>query len=73
MPPKTPSKGSKIISKQSKTSASKSTASTEKKSNKRKREYFSANFYKIRISFIGKETYSIYIYKVLKQVKISLS
>ncbi|CAF2595786.1 unnamed protein product [Rotaria sp. Silwood2] len=52
MPPKTPSKGSKMISKQTKGSASKSSATTEKKSNKRKR----------------KETYSIYIYKVLKQV-----
>jgi len=37
MPPKTPSKGSKIISKQSKGSASKVAASTEKKSHKRKR------------------------------------
>ena len=53
MPPKTPSKGSKMIAKPTKTSASKSSTGTEKKSNKRKR----------------KETYSIYIYKVLKQVK----
>jgi len=52
VPPKTSTKGSKIISKQSKTSASKSSTSTDKKSNKRKR----------------KESYSIYIYKVLKQV-----
>ncbi|CAF3283706.1 unnamed protein product [Rotaria socialis] len=52
---KTPSKGSKkIISKQSKASvgASKSAPSGVKKANRRKR----------------KETYSIYIYKVLKQV-----
>ncbi|CAF1191982.1 unnamed protein product [Rotaria sp. Silwood1] len=52
MPPKTPSKGSKMITKQTKGSTSKSSATTEKKSHKRKR----------------KETYSIYIYKVLKQV-----
>jgi hypothetical protein len=39
MPPKTPSKGTKIISKQSKSGASKSAASTDKKSNKRKRLY----------------------------------
>ncbi|CAF1642804.1 unnamed protein product, partial [Adineta ricciae] len=52
MPPKTPTKGSKIMKKQSKSNASKSGADVEKKSNKRKR----------------KETYSIYIYKVLKQV-----
>ncbi|CAF2046151.1 unnamed protein product [Rotaria magnacalcarata] len=54
MPPKTPSKGSKMISKPIKGSASKSSASAhvEKKHNKKKR----------------KETYSIYIYKVLKQV-----
>jgi hypothetical protein len=43
MPPKTPSKGSKIISKQTKGSASKSTASTEKKNNKRKRKYLFYN------------------------------
>ncbi|CAF0776880.1 unnamed protein product [Adineta ricciae] len=49
---KTPSKGSKkMISKQSKVT-SKTSASSDKKTNKRKR----------------KETYSIYIYKVLKQV-----
>ena len=39
MPPKTPTKGSKIISKQTKTSGSKSGATTEKKNNKRKRKY----------------------------------
>lgn len=38
MPPKTPSKGSKMIAKPTKTSASKSGASVEKKSNKRKRK-----------------------------------
>ncbi|CAF0811280.1 unnamed protein product [Adineta ricciae] len=49
---KTPSKGSKkMISKQSKVT-SKTSASSDKKVNRRKR----------------KETYSIYIYKVLKQV-----
>ncbi|UJR26042.1 hypothetical protein I4U23_007388 [Adineta vaga] len=49
---KTPSKGSKkMISKQSK-ATTKTSASTDKKPNRRKR----------------KETYSIYIYKVLKQV-----
>ncbi|CAF3040896.1 unnamed protein product [Rotaria socialis] len=54
MPPKTVSKGSKMISKPTKGSASKSGASAnvEKKHNKKKR----------------KESYSIYIYKVLKQV-----
>jgi hypothetical protein len=44
MPPKTPTKGSKIISKQTKGNASKSGASTEKKSNKRKRMYLSSTF-----------------------------
>ncbi len=40
MPPKpTPSKGSKIISKQSKSGTSKTGASVEKKGNKRKRLY----------------------------------
>ncbi|CAF0778094.1 unnamed protein product [Adineta steineri] len=50
--PKTPSKGSKMITKPTKSGASKASASTEKKPRKHKR----------------KETYSIYIYKVLKQV-----
>ncbi len=44
MPPKTPTKGSKIISKQSKSGASKTSASTDKKPNKRKRSYLFLNF-----------------------------
>ena len=44
MPPKTPTKGSKIIKKQSKSNASKSGADGEKKSNKRKRSYHSPIF-----------------------------
>ena len=39
MPPKTPSKGTKIISKQTKGGVSKSGTSTEKKGIKRKRMY----------------------------------
>ncbi len=49
MPPKTPSKGSKIISKQSKSSSSKSVASTDKKSNRRKRSYLFDIFIKLFI------------------------
>lgn len=43
MPPKTPTKGSKIISKQAKSGTSKAGASVEKKGNKRKRSYFFSN------------------------------
>lgn len=38
MPPKTPSKGSKMISKPTKGSTSKSSANVDKKSNKKKRK-----------------------------------
>lgn len=72
MPPKTPSKGSKLMSKSTKKSAGKLTANTEKKVNKRKRNYSFYTFNRLFIFFNlkpGKETFSIYIYKVLKQVK----
>ncbi len=51
MPPKTPSKGSKIISKQTKGNASKSSAPTEKKSHKRKRMYSIYIFVNINLIF----------------------
>jgi hypothetical protein len=71
MPPKTPSKGSKIISKPTKGTASKSGATAVKKSNKRKRMSSFDTFINYVFYYsIGKETYSIYIYKVLKQVRI---
>lgn len=76
--PKTPSKGSKIISKQSKATrtASKAGASAERKAPKRKRKSKSIIFQRLlkKKRFVsGKETYSIYIYKVLKQVNILLN
>lgn len=64
-----------MMTKTAKAGASKSGPSTEKKSNKRKRKSnldVLLSYTNVFHNRLGKETYSIYIYKVLKQVRRSI-